>query len=138
MKRFSVLALSLSAVFVFGCAGRATDRSSQFGGAQTASNPPLTQAELTGPSSEPPRILESYPPEYPTDAKEWKLDGTVILTITIDESGTVSDAEVKSTTNPVFNDAALDAVKRYKFMPAKMDGQPVSVVIDLPISFMLK
>jgi outer membrane biosynthesis protein TonB len=59
----------------------------------------------------------------------------------VDKEGNPQEPEVVSTEPDdvagVFDDAAIDTVKRYKFKPAVKDGKPVDCIVKLPISFTL-
>jgi TonB family protein len=60
------------------------------------------------------RIHTVYPPE----AMKNKIEGTVYVDITISKDGLVETAMVSKTDNEILNEAALDAVVRWKFKPA--------------------
>ena len=135
MKISYFLICAAIGLFISGCANQAIELTSQKEENQSANNPPLAFSELLENHGDPPRVKRAYPPQYPREAKRKGLTGTVVLTVTVDEKGSVSNAGIKTTTNPIFNDASVDVIKRYKFEPAKIDGNPVSVIFDLPIVF---
>ena len=49
--------------------------------------------------------------------------------------GNVASTSVSKSSNPAFDQAALDAVARWKFKPAKKAGQPVAVTVVLPVRY---
>jgi protein TonB len=61
--------------------------------------------------------------------------GLVNVIFVVDERGRVLDPSVQSSTDPVFNAAALSAVKQWKFEPGKRSGQPVRSRMRVPITF---
>jgi protein TonB len=61
----------------------------------------------------------------------------VWVSLWIDESGKVAEAKVTKTDNEVFNQAAIDAGKRWIFKPAVAKGKPVAVWVMVPFRFML-
>ncbi len=82
--------------------------------------------------------LVRIPPEYPMSARGKKIEGCVILRFTVTETGSVADPEVLRSEPPgVFDRAATRAVRRWKYQPQIVDGQPTSVVSFTRINFEL-
>jgi len=75
-------------------------------------------------------------PEYPRQALAKDLRGEVRLKYTIDVEGRVKDAAVTAS-NPagVFDEVALSAVRRWRFKPYEVDGQPVEAVTGTVMVF---
>ena len=69
-------------------------------------------------------------PVYPPDAREKNVAGTVIVDITVDGSGRVSDAKIVRSI-PLLDQAALDAVRGWVFEPTLLNGQPVALVLTV-------
>ena len=66
-------------------------------------------------------------PKYPQRAMQARLEGYVILDVTIAPDGSVTEASVMESNPPrIFDQAAINAVKRWKFRPKIVDGQPQS------------
>lgn len=84
---------------------------------------------------EPPTPLRTQAPRYPAELRRDGITGMVSISVTIDEKGAVTSATVTKSTNPGFDNAALEAVRQWKFKPAKKGGQPVAVTVVLPIRF---
>jgi periplasmic protein TonB len=89
-----------------------------------------------------PRFLDHEPrarvqpaPDYPYDARRAGLDGTVVVEFLVDEAGNVYAPVVRSATATVFVDAALRAVRKWKFEPGKKNGRPVRFRMMVPIEF---
>ena len=87
-----------------------------------------------------PKLIKRVAPDYPEKAKKQGIEGTVILEIIIDENGNVTDARILRSPGKHFgfNDAALKAIKQWKYEPALMDGNPVKVIYTEFIKFSLK
>jgi len=64
-----------------------------------------------------------------------KAPGTVYIIFAVNQSGRVEQPIVQSSSNPVFERAALAAVKQWKFEPGKRKGDPVSFRMRVPITF---
>ena len=74
---------------------------------------------------------------YPPEARAEKLEGTVTVEAIVDTTGSVYEARVVDSIKGL-DQAALDAVKQWRFQPALLNGEPVAVVCSIEISFRLK
>lgn len=74
---------------------------------------------------------------YPAEAKENKVEGKVIVTAVIDEKGDAVKLKVLKSVGYGCDEAAIEAVKKTKFLPGKKDGKTVKVQITIPIMFKL-
>ena len=74
----------------------------------------------------PPIKIKNVDPVYPRDAMESRVEGIVILEITVDANGNVTDARVIRNV-AMLDDAALDAVWQWKYTPTTLNGAPVPV-----------
>lgn len=80
--------------------------------------------------------VQTGAPKYPQAAYDNKQSGKVLLKILVAQDGTVKQVEVeKSEPAGVFDTAAVDAAKLWKFKPAIADGKPVESWIRVPITF---
>ena len=89
-----------------------------------------------GEFDEPPVIVAQVPPVYPDMARMAELEGVVMVRIGIDELGNVVDAAIVQGIDGL-NQAAIEAVYKWKFRPAKQRGIPIPVRIVMPIRFVL-
>lgn len=90
----------------------------------------------TGGRVQNPRLLTSVQPVYPPLAKKQGLEGDVTIEATIDATGQVGGMKVVS--GPVaLQQAAMDAMRLWKYEPAKLNGQPVSMQTRVLIRFKL-
>ncbi|MEC7947826.1 MAG: energy transducer TonB [Myxococcota bacterium] len=85
---------------------------------------------------EAPRPVSRTPPRYPERARKKGISGRVELSLLISAAGAVQDARVLSASPAgVFEEAALAAVRGWRFRPAMYEGRPVSIRVTLPLSF---
>jgi len=80
------------------------------------------------------RATRKVQPAYPEIARTAKASGVVLVQITINESGEVINAQIIRG-HPMFNDAALQAAKQWRFNPTILNGQPVKVKGVLTFNF---
>lgn len=66
-------------------------------------------------------------PQYPRRALKRGLEGDVILEYTVTRQGSVRDPKVLQSTDPVFNQAAIDSALRYKYKPRVINGEAQEV-----------
>ncbi len=85
-----------------------------------------------------PVVISKVEPVYPALAVKSGLEGNVFLKVWVNESGSVVDAAIIRTDQEVFNGAALEAAKQWKFKPAVLNGKPVAVWVSIPFRFRLK
>jgi protein TonB len=85
-----------------------------------------------------PAFLHREMPIYPMMARKLGREGKVMLKLTIDEKGNLSDVEVIDKAGYEFTEAAVEAVKKSTFLPAKKDGKPIASRALLPIRFQLE
>ena len=79
--------------------------------------------------------IKTPPPHYPSSLKREGVSGLVAVVIVIDEKGSIMSSSIAKSSNPEFEKPALDAVKNWKFKPAKKDGNPVKVRVTVPLRF---
>ena len=78
------------------------------------------------------------PPRYPPAALRSGITGTVILIISVDAQGNVTDVEVeKSSRNRDLDRAAMQAARRWRFNPSIVNGQPAPGRVRVPVDFRL-
>jgi protein TonB len=85
-----------------------------------------------------PKFLFCEIPKYPLMARKLGREGKVILKLAIDEKGTLMNIEVIEDGGYGFTEAALDAVKKSKFLPAEKNGKPIKSLAILPVRFVLR
>jgi protein TonB len=75
-------------------------------------------------------------PVYSELARRVRVSGTVVLDVQIDEEGNVSDVRVLSG-HPLLAGAAVEAVRRWRYTPTVLNGEPVPVVATVTVIFRL-
>jgi protein TonB len=83
------------------------------------------------------KLVKRVPPVYPTLAAKARIEGIVILQITVSEKGNVEKVKVLRG-SPLLDDAAVAAVQQWKYAPTILDGQPVPVIATVTVNFQLK
>jgi len=77
-------------------------------------------------------------PEYPDAALNNKISGSVTVQYVVDKKGYTKDVQVTESTPPrMFDRAAIDAIRRWRYRPVKYNGQPVEVPVRTRIRFEL-
>jgi len=82
-----------------------------------------------------PVLLIKVEPEYPHIAIVTRTPGRVIVAAVIARDGTVEDAEIVSSTSRMFDEAALQAVRQWRYAPARLNGRPVRVAFRVRVEF---
>ena len=86
----------------------------------------------------PPRPLQRSAPKYPRQAQKKGVEGYVILSLLIDNSGHVQDVMVvESYPEETFEEAALNAIRTWAFRPGEYKGQTVPVRVTQTLKFEL-
>ena len=100
-------------------------------------------AEPTGPirvggDVKAPAKLHAPSPQYTEIARKARITGVVIVEAIIDKQGNVTNVKILKGLPMGLDQAAVDAVKRWKFEAATLNGKPVSVIYNLTINFQLQ
>src|SRR5216684_803498 len=82
------------------------------------------------------KLIFSVSPVYPTLAKNQHVSGSVVVDALIDASGRVTTMKVVSGPT-LLQQAAMDALKQWKYQPASLDGKPVAMHLTVTIQFRL-
>ncbi len=83
------------------------------------------------------RIIRKVVPDYPYIARQARVQGVVRLTAVIDEEGKITNVQVVSG-HPMLVPAAVNAVKKWRYTPTLLNGEPVEVVTDVEVRFVLR
>lgn len=84
---------------------------------------------------EKPKVLVQVKPNYPSELQRQKIDGKVIVAFTVDRDGKVIQPRAEEASHPSFAQAALDAVRQWRFEPGTRDGKKVATKLRIPIAF---
>jgi iron complex outermembrane recepter protein len=85
----------------------------------------------------PPTVVVHRDADYPEAARTARLQGTVILVLTVSRGGAVEKVEVTQSVDKLLDEAAIEAVKAWTFTPALRDGVPAAAKIRVPFRFEL-
>jgi periplasmic protein TonB len=84
-----------------------------------------------------PTIIHKVEPEYSEEARKAKWQGTVQLSIVIDENGHPRDPKVTKALGLGLDQKAIEAVEKWTFKPGMKDGKPVAVFATIEVTFHL-
>jgi len=85
-----------------------------------------------------PVLLVKVEPAYPEVARRAGMGGRVTVSAVIGLDGGVETADVLASTNPLFDGSALDAVRKWRYRPATMNGRPVRVFFTVVVDFVVR
>jgi protein TonB len=84
-----------------------------------------------------PRKTVDVRPLYPEVARAARIEGTVVMEAVLDTTGRVTQLRVIQSA-PMLDQAAMDAVRQWRYTPSMYGGHPVSVLMTITIRFTLK
>jgi periplasmic protein TonB len=84
-----------------------------------------------------PQVLKQVEPEYSEEARKAKYQGTVILSIEVDQDGHAQNIQVRRSLGLGLDEKAIEAVRKWLFIPGKKDGKPVRVAATIEVNFRL-
>ena len=85
----------------------------------------------------PPKAKHTSDPDYPESERRRKMEGYVSLHVIVDDQGLVRLPTVDVSPGPEFSESAIEAVRKWTFEPARLDGQPVAFLINVTMKFNL-
>ena len=85
-----------------------------------------------------PRKTKEIKPIYPEIARKARIEGVVILEITVSKQGTVKDVKVLRGLPMGLTEAAVEAVKQWEYEPSTLNGRPVEVLVTVTARFNLQ
>ena len=81
------------------------------------------------------KLIYKVEARYTEEARQKNIEGSVLLALTIDHDGLPQNIHIKRSLEPSLDQAAIEAVRQWRFLPAIKDGQPVSMVITVEVNF---
>jgi protein TonB len=99
--------------------------------------PPPHAPERVGGAVKAPERLKYVAPVYPQIAQSARVSGIVIIEATIGKDGSVTEAHVIRSV-ALLDQAALEAVKQWKYSPTTLNGVPVPVIMTVTVNFTLQ
>ena len=103
--------------------------------------PPPAEPEgpiRVGGDVKPPEKIVSPSPQYTEIARKARIQGVVIVEAIIDKEGEVTNVKILKGLPMGLDNAAADAVAKWKFKPATLNGKPVAVIYNLTVNFRLQ
>jgi TonB family protein len=91
-----------------------------------------------GSGIEAPRVLQEVKADYTEDARRRGLAGEVVLEIVVRRDGSVGDVRVLQGLGGGLNERAMQAVRQWRFAPARRLGTPVDVIVEVAVEFRLR
>lgn len=85
-----------------------------------------------------PRLLKEVKPEYTEDGRLRGLEGDVLLEIVVRRDGSVGDIRILQGLGAGLDQRAVQAVRQWRFAPARRLGAPVDVVVEVAVEFTLR
>lgn len=86
---------------------------------------------------EPPVLINRVEPDYPENLRRAGLEGVVVLEAVITESGCVRAVSILKGVAPPLDFQSARAVSQWRYRPARLAGQPVSVYLTVTVTFNL-
>jgi TonB family protein len=91
-----------------------------------------------GSGIEPPRLLKEVRADYTDDGRRRTIEGEVVLEIIVRNDGSVGDVKILKRLGAGLDERAVQAVKQWRFAPARRLGSPVDVVVEVAVEFKLR
>lgn len=86
----------------------------------------------------PPGLLREVKPEYTQEARRRGTEGDVVLEIVVRRDGSVGDVTILQGLGSGLDQRAVNAVRQWRFSPARRHGTPVDVVVEVAVEFKLR
>lgn len=84
-----------------------------------------------------PKVLYKVDPNYTREARDAKIEGTVVVDVEVHPDGKAHNLRVERRLDPGLDQSALDAISAWRFQPATKDGKPIAVRATIEINFRL-
>jgi TonB family protein len=91
-----------------------------------------------GSGIEPPRLLREVRADYTDEARRRAIEGEVVLEIIVRHDGSVGDVKIVKRLGAGLDDRAVQAVRQWRFAPARRLGSPVDVIVEVAVEFKLR
>jgi protein TonB len=109
--------------------------------------PPVAAAPVIAPPAPAPMVPPSFnadylnnpPPAYPAVSRRLREEGKVVLRVFVSEQGLPTEVQMRTPSgHALLDEAAMNTVKQWKFVPARRGDTPVGAWVLVPISFSLR
>ena len=83
-----------------------------------------------------PNYLRNPPPNYLAESRKLREEGVVLLKVSVTAEGRAADVQLQRSSGFArLDDAALKAVRRWEFNPARSGSTPVACAVEVPVRF---
>jgi protein TonB len=82
-------------------------------------------------------LVSRIEPVYPETARKARLEGIVVLEAIIAASGAIEEVRVVKSAGPLLDSAAAEALRRWHYRPATLNGRAVRVLLTVTVAFRL-
>jgi protein TonB len=90
-------------------------------------------------AANPPLLISRVVPEYPRLARQQGIEGLVVLEAVLDSDGRIEDNIKVLQSIPMLDEAAIRAIRRWRFRPARdHQNRPLRVILEIPVRFVLR
>ncbi len=96
--------------------------------------PPPAEFVRVGGQVKAPKLVQRVAPEYPMLAQQGRVQGVVVLDAKVGPDGRVASVHVLQG-NPLLTDAAVAAVRQWRYQPLLLNGMPTAFVLNVTVSF---
>lgn len=107
------------------------------GGLPSGAPPPPARVVRIGGQIAPPRMIRKVDPVFPELAVQSRISSIVILEAEVDVQGRVKNVKVLRG-HPLFDDAAMQAVKQWRYQPLLLNGEPTGFILTVTVNFNLR
>jgi TonB family protein len=84
----------------------------------------------------PPKIRKQFVPDYPEGARAFGVSGVLTVEVRLDQKGVLSAPRiVKALPAPTLSYVVIDALRKWKFDPARRNGEPIEVIFNLSVNY---
>ena len=105
----------------------------------TLAPPASARAPLVVPPSFDADYLHNPTPRYPPAAARLRESGRVLLSVAVNAAGLPERVEISTSSgSPRLDQAALETVRRWRFVPARQGDQPIAATVTVPLVFRLE
>jgi TonB family protein len=101
------------------------------------SGPPVDDPFKLPPGARPPRAIHTVVAEYSDEARRARYEGTGLVSLIVNEDGPPTEIHIERHLEHGLDDKMVEAVSKYRFQPATLDGKPIAVRITIQTSFRL-
>jgi protein TonB len=100
---------------------------------QAVPGPPQEMGPVRVSPGQGPGLIKKVEPQYPPMARTARIEGTVVVDAIIRKDGSVSDVTIVKSSNVLFNQPSIDAVRQWRFTPSPQD-----VILTVTVKFTLR